>query len=138
MKKDIIFILLLIFSAGLLVPVTEQEQTITVLEDKQFEMVYNVHSPKLVLKSDITNAFIEINMTKINPTNGDETNRKSMVFTGSAEFKDVEPGFYILSFLSDELVGITISGKGVYLSVIVIFVILILINTFFTYRRYMD
>lgn len=138
MKKEIIFLLLLIFSAGLLVPVTEQEQTITVLEDKQLEIAYNVHSPRLFLESDIPNAIININMTKINPNNGDETNMKSMEFTGSAEFTDVESGFYVLSFLSDELVGITISGKGVYLSVIVIFVILILINTFFAYRRYMD
>ncbi|MCE7735606.1 MAG: hypothetical protein GPJ54_12055 [Candidatus Heimdallarchaeota archaeon] len=138
MKKEIIFLLLLIFSAGLLVPVTEQEQTITVLEDKQLEIAYNVHSPRLFLESDIPNAIINVNMTKINPNNGDETNMKSMEFTGSAEFTDVESGFYVLSFLSDELVGITISGKGVYLSVIVIFVILILINTFFAYRRYMD
>ena len=109
-----------------------------VLEDKQFEMVYNVHSPELVLKSDLPNAIINVNMTKINPNNGEETDMKSMEFTGSAEFKDIKPGFYILSFLSDELVGITINGNGVYLSVIVIFVILVLINAFFTYRRYMD
>ena len=138
MKKNTLFFLLLLFSIGLIIPISEQEESVTILADKQSEILYNVHSPKIVVKSDISNAIININITKINPINGEATKEKTFEFIGSKEIEQFEPGIYKLVFISDKLVEITIRGRGIYPSVIAIFSILVLINIIFTYQRYMN
>lgn len=138
MKKETILLLILIFSTGWFVPISEQEQSVTVLEDKQLQFIYNVHSPKIKLESDITIAIISVTISKINPSSGEESLVKTKEFTKSTEIDELDPGIYSFRFLSDTLVEITVSGKGVYQSVMVIFILLLVVNAILIYRRYMD
>ncbi|OLS28380.1 MAG: hypothetical protein HeimC2_07260 [Candidatus Heimdallarchaeota archaeon LC_2] len=136
MKKEIIFLLLLIFSVSLLIPLYEQKQNVNLLPSQKKSIVYNLHNPILHITADkTTDILISISMIS---ESGEE--RKEIIYEGildnKLEINKLNPGLYGITFTSTDIVRIEIVGKGLYLSSIIIIGILFLINIILIYLKY--
>ncbi len=138
MKKDTFILLLLIFSVGLLVPLSVQKQTVNVNSNQEISVVYNLHSPTLQLTADkITNIAINISLIDDSGNEAKEILNQGTL-QNKLEIDDLDPGLYQISFFSLDIVRVDIQGKGLYLSSMVIIGVLVLISLVLIYFKYND
>lgn len=132
--------ILLIFSLFLFAPLFASTQSLTIIQETPTSFVMSIQSPEVKLSVDKPTTQVIMNITYINPTNGNEERitPESFFFYGSQSvtIKLSKPGSYLFEVQVNEVSVLTIDPMGIYTISLAIFFSVCIINIVIFTRDY--
>lgn len=131
--RGILLVLLVASSTTILFPIIKQDQTISMEPEQLQTIVININQPSLQFLTAIETEIV-LNITHTLRANNN-VHIFDGTFTGEMELSDLAPGFYIIEMLSHDLGNLEISCSGLYMTSLIIFFVLVIINIYLLYAK---
>ncbi|MHA2402815.1 MAG: hypothetical protein ACXADH_07480 [Candidatus Kariarchaeaceae archaeon] len=135
MKRESLFLILLIGSLVAFIPLLEPAQSVTVIPDIKSSVLFDVHTPSIKITTTAELQII-VNVTLLDVS--DETSTivaENVPITSSKKITTDTIGLYFIEILASELAIVKIKGTGFYTPSIILTVLLGLINLYYFTRK---
>ena len=137
MNVQNLFLIFLVVSLTIFVPLILPQQDVTLLPEIHQSVSFNVLAPVLVISSDITNQFVFVNVSYFENEKLQNIGLINHVLAEQIEIKVKQPGLYIIDLITEGSGIVKINQKGLFVQNQLIIGILVIINIsiFFFQKR---
>lgn len=133
MKYQKIFIVFVLSSLLLLLPLFEPAHQLTTLPDATNSIIIDVHTPKIRIDTQIVSTVIVSIYWLNSATNTSRIIATNLSLNGHLDIDTARSGLYMIKFNTTELGTITIRGNGLYFPSIIVLTIAIIIGLIILY-----